>query len=172
MQCAMHPDVETELACSRCGKAICPRCLVHTPVGARCRECANVRRLPMYNLSTATYARGASASLIAGIVAGLVWYFFFKYTTFSGGFIAAAVIGLGIGYVVGEAVAIATNRRRGLPLQILAAAGVVLAYAIRVTLLLASDEWTVETLFAFREFEVLAVLATGIGAWFAAQRVR
>jgi len=58
MQCATHPNVETELACSRCGKAICARCLVHTPVGARCRECANVRRIPTYNVSTGILARG------------------------------------------------------------------------------------------------------------------
>ena len=58
MQCATHPDVETELGCSRCGKAICPRCLVHTPVGARCRECANVRRIPTYNVSADLMLRG------------------------------------------------------------------------------------------------------------------
>ena len=35
MQCAAHPNVETELSCGKCGKAICARCLVHGPVGAR-----------------------------------------------------------------------------------------------------------------------------------------
>ena len=170
MQCATHPDVETELGCSRCGKGICPRCLVHTPVGARCRECANVRRLPQYNLSTGTYVRAASASLIVGIGLGLAWFYFFKYTAFTGGLFIAAIIGLGIGYVVGEAVGLATNKRRGVPLQVIAAAGVLLAYLVRVTLIVVSDELTVSQLFEFREFEFLSVLAAAFGAWFAWQR--
>jgi hypothetical protein len=131
-----------------------------------------VRRLPQYNLSGTLYARGVGASLVAGTAAGLIWYFFFKYTTFTGGIFVAAAIGLGIGYLVGEAVGWATNKRTSPPLQIIAAAGVVLAYAIRVSLLLSSDEWTVRSLFALRELETLAILATILGAWFAAQRVR
>ena len=66
MQCATHPSVETELACSRCGKPICPRCLVITPVGARCRECARLRRLPTYRLGTVFILRGLGAALAAG----------------------------------------------------------------------------------------------------------
>ena len=131
-----------------------------------------MRRIPTYNLSTDTYVRAIVASVIVGTAAGLAWYFFFKYTTFTGGFIAAAAIGLGIGYVVGEGVAAATNRRAGPPLQIIAAAGVVLSYLVRVTLIVVSDELTVSQLFEFREFEILAVLAAGIGAWFASLRVR
>jgi hypothetical protein len=172
MQCATHPEVETDLGCSRCGKAICPRCLVQTPVGARCRECANVRRLPQYNLSSTTYVRGASAAVVAGTAAGLLWHFFFRYTTFRGDILLAAIIGVGLGFLVGECVAIATNRRAGPPLQIIAAAGVVVAYVVRVSLLLATDEWTLRTLYAFRELEVLAVMATILGAWVASLRVR
>ncbi|MBL8128361.1 MAG: hypothetical protein JNM64_12030 [Chloroflexia bacterium] len=33
--CAEHQEVETRLRCSRCGKPICPRCAVRTPVGMR-----------------------------------------------------------------------------------------------------------------------------------------
>ena len=51
MKCAAHPDTETGLSCGRCDTPICPRCLVETPVGARCRKCANVRRLPTYSVS-------------------------------------------------------------------------------------------------------------------------
>ena len=38
-KCARHPSVETTLRCGRCETPICPRCLVHTPVGARCPDC-------------------------------------------------------------------------------------------------------------------------------------
>jgi tetrahydromethanopterin S-methyltransferase subunit C len=139
---------------------------VHTPVGARCRECANVRRLPQYNLGTSTYVRGASAALIAGAVAGVAWWFF---NIFSYGWIFAVIFGLAIGYVVGEAVAFATNRRAGPPLQIIAAAGVVLAYGVRLGLLVAVDGLTLSDL---RGFEIFPLLAMLVAAWFATQRVR
>lgn len=38
--CAMHPNVETHLRCPRCGKPICPKCVVHTESGGLCPGCA------------------------------------------------------------------------------------------------------------------------------------
>jgi hypothetical protein len=166
MQCATHPEIETELGCSRCGKAICPRCLVQTPVGARCRECANVRRLPQYNLGTSTYIRGAAAAIVAGLAAGVAWWFF---NIFSYGWLFAAIIGIAIGYLIGESVAFATNRRAGPPLQVIAAGGVLLAYLVRVGLLLAIDDLTLSDL---RGFEVFPLLAMIVAGWIATQRVR
>src|SRR5437867_10301314 len=107
MQCATHPNVETELACSRCGKPICARCLVQTPVGARCRECANVRRIPTYNVSAGMLVRAASAAVAAGIVLGGAWSLFNIVTYFFYG----VLVGLAIGFGSGEAVSLATNRR-------------------------------------------------------------
>jgi hypothetical protein len=135
MQCATHPSVETELACGKCGKAICPRCLVHTPVGARCRDCAQLRRLPQYNISTAFMARGAAAALVSGAVLGGLWGFLFPFGI---GFYFGLLVGLGVGYGVGEAVSVATNRKAGPPLQALAAAGVIVAYLIHALVLVSS----------------------------------
>ena len=130
MQCATHPNVETELACGRCGKAICPRCLVQTPVGARCRQCAGVRRLPTFEVSPAYAARGLAASLVAGAVVGAVWAGLLSRSLGVVGFFVF-FIALGIGYAVGEAVSWATNRKRGPVLQGIAVVGVVEAYLIR-----------------------------------------
>jgi hypothetical protein len=169
MQCATHPDVETELGCSRCGKAICARCLVHTPVGARCRECANVRRLPAYNLGADTYVRGVVASLVIGTAAGLGWWFFYSLT-FALGWISLIAVGLGLGYVVGEGVAFATNRRAGPPLQIIAVCGVILAYLVRMTLLITVDDQGLADLRG--PIETFGLLALVVACWFAAQRLR
>ncbi len=130
MQCATHPNVETELRCSRCGKPICPRCLVHTPVGARCRECAHLRRLPTYDIRPAFLARGIGAALAVGAVMGGLWYLI---SPPHGGAFAylALLMALGIGYGIGETVSWATNRKRGPTLQGIAAAGVVFAYIVR-----------------------------------------
>lgn len=130
MQCATHPKVETELACGRCGRPICPRCLVQTPVGARCRQCAGVRRLPTFEVSPMYIARGAGASLVAGAVVGAVWGGLLPRTLGVYGFFVF-FIALGIGYAVGEAVSWATNHKRGPVLQGIAVAGVVGAYLIR-----------------------------------------
>lgn len=137
MQCATHPAVETELACSRCGKPICARCLVQTPVGARCPECANVRRIPTYNMSSTLLARGLASGLGSGAAIGIAWWWFNAYNIIYVFF--GVLLGLVIGYGIGEAVAVATNRRAGPPLQACAVAGVVLAYVLRSGLLFAVD---------------------------------
>ncbi|UJA20679.1 rhomboid family intramembrane serine protease [Thermoleophilia bacterium SCSIO 60948] len=61
--CYRHPDRETRVACSNCGRPICPDCMIPTPVGMRCPECARektqVRRLqsgPSRQSMPGTYA--------------------------------------------------------------------------------------------------------------------
>src|ERR671922_368903 len=54
--CYRHPGRETNVACSNCGRPICPDCMTVTPVGMRCPECARQR----------TTARGIGSGLRAG----------------------------------------------------------------------------------------------------------
>jgi membrane associated rhomboid family serine protease len=39
-RCYRHPSRETNVACSNCGRPICPECMTPTPVGMRCPDCA------------------------------------------------------------------------------------------------------------------------------------
>jgi hypothetical protein len=126
MRCATHPSVETELACGKCGKPICPRCLVHTPVGARCRGCANIRRLPTYNISAQFMLRGLAGAAVGGAVLGGLW----AIIPFGIGFYFGLFVGMGLGYAVGEVVSVAANRKAGPPLQVVAALGVIIAYLV------------------------------------------
>jgi membrane associated rhomboid family serine protease len=41
--CYRHPDRQTGVACSSCGRPICPDCMTATQVGMRCPECAKQR---------------------------------------------------------------------------------------------------------------------------------
>lgn len=41
--CYRHPNRETRVSCSSCGRPICPECMTPTPVGMRCPECASQR---------------------------------------------------------------------------------------------------------------------------------
>jgi membrane associated rhomboid family serine protease len=38
MTCYRHPDRETRVSCSECGRGICPDCMVFAPVGIRCPD--------------------------------------------------------------------------------------------------------------------------------------
>ncbi len=129
MQCATHPNVETELACGRCGKPICPRCLVYTPVGVRCRDCGQVRRIPTYQVSRVYLLRGIGAAVAMGAAIGGLWALLLPQATRTYGFYVL-FLALGIGYAIGESVSWATNRKRGPTLQGIAAAGVILAYLV------------------------------------------
>jgi membrane associated rhomboid family serine protease len=42
--CYRHPDRETRVSCSSCGRPICPDCMTPTPVGMRCPECMRQQR--------------------------------------------------------------------------------------------------------------------------------
>jgi membrane associated rhomboid family serine protease len=47
--CYRHPDRETRVSCSSCGRPICPECMTPTPVGMRCPECARQRTKVVVN---------------------------------------------------------------------------------------------------------------------------
>src|SRR3954451_24028483 len=44
--CYRHPDRETGLSCSECGRPICTECMTAAPVGLRCPDHAGTRRGP------------------------------------------------------------------------------------------------------------------------------
>lgn len=49
--CYRHPDRETGVSCSNCGRPICPDCMTPTPVGMRCPECSR-QKTQVRNLRT------------------------------------------------------------------------------------------------------------------------
>ncbi len=146
LRCARHPQVETALTCARCGTPICPRCLIQTPVGAKCPPCANVSRIPTIDVKPVFLIRGLGAALVSGALVGFVWALLSggRAAGFAGIFII--FIAMGIGWAVGESVSAATNRKRSTSLQACAVVGVILAYLVRnavvgLPLLPAGDIW-------------------------------
>jgi hypothetical protein len=130
-RCAAHPQVETYLRCGRCETPICPRCLVMTPVGARCRDCARLRRLPMFDVKPIHYLRGLAAGIAVAAVGAVVLASIPRL-----GFFGLLLLA-GLGYLVGEAATAAANRKRGTGLALAAAAAVPLGMALgRAVLLL------------------------------------
>lgn len=129
--CPRDPGVETALRCSRCGTPICPRCLVQTPVGARCRGCARIARNPIYTLTAGGMARAAAASLVGGLVMGLAWGLVLLPFTF--GFFAIFV-GAGLGYAFTRVLEFATGRKRGPAVVAFAIAGILVAWGVMAIL--------------------------------------
>ncbi len=78
--CANHPKVETRLRCNKCGKPICARCAVRTPVGYRCPSCVNEQQRVFYaDFKPSYYVVAALVALPLSLAAGWVlprlgWY--------------------------------------------------------------------------------------------------
>jgi hypothetical protein len=128
MYCARHKDTETNLRCGRCEEPVCPRCLVHGPVGVRCPDCAQVRRPPTFDVTRVYLARAIAAGLTIAVVGGLA--FSFLRLAVGWGPLLDWIGILGMGYAIGEGISIAVNRKRGRSLKIVAAGSVLLASSV------------------------------------------
>ncbi|MGD9117151.1 MAG: B-box zinc finger protein [Dehalococcoidia bacterium] len=161
MKCAYHPDVETNLSCGKCGKPICPKCMVETPVGARCPDCAKTTKLPTYRLSARHYLIAAGTALGMAIVTSLVWGVLRAVLPY---IIVNIILGGGVGFAVGEVVSRAVNRKRGNWLALIGGVAVPLSY-------LASIPFNM--LFGYdAAFHMLDILAVAIGIFVAVVRLR
>ena len=149
MKCATHPKVETALRCGKCGKPICPKCLVQTPVGARCPQCARVSKLPTFRVSTSHYLKAVGVGLGMALACGLAWGVIAGLVHF---FLLNVILALGVGYAIGEVISRSVNRKRGTGLAVVAGLAVTISYLVSILL-----PWG----FGFRLFDLLA-LALGI----------
>lgn len=115
--CTWHPERETLLSCSRCGRPMCPACSRKHPVGLRCKECARELRSPLYKVSGAQLLGGLAAGTGTAMVAALAMGFVSARLGWIG-----ILIAWGAGMLIGDATHWGAGRRRGRRLQ--AAAGI------------------------------------------------
>lgn len=76
LKCERH-HTPTHLACAQCGKPACPRCLVWTEVGQKCRTCVPGR-------SGSSRARMSQLVVVGSLVAALILAFAIAGGAFSG----------------------------------------------------------------------------------------
>jgi membrane associated rhomboid family serine protease len=62
--CYRHPNKETRVSCSNCGRPICPDCMTPTPVGMRCPECARQRTKVTRGVGNASALGAAPATVV------------------------------------------------------------------------------------------------------------
>ncbi len=124
MNCATHPSAETNLRCSKCGKPICPKCLVQTSVGARCPDCAKLYKLPTFRISTQYYLRAGGTGLGMAVASGIVWAVARGFVPF---FFLNLLLAAGAGYAIGELISLSVNRKRGIGLAVIGGIAVVIS---------------------------------------------
>jgi hypothetical protein len=122
--CANHPNVQTYLRCSNCGKPICPDCGVQSAVGLKCKDCARVPRSARVALTPQRTARAVGAAFGVGTLFGLVLGGGGAYGLGFFTFILAYVVGL----VVGRATVRASGHTRSEPVAWIAVGGAAWAY--------------------------------------------
>ena len=130
-RCAEHPEIATNLRCIRCNKFVCGQCMVQAPVGIRCREHGQSRGMPTYEISAGILARaiavGSAISIVGGALLGFVILPFLWNIPY------VSLIPLAsLGYVIGQGISLATNRKRGTPLIVIAVTSVCCSFAILV----------------------------------------
>jgi len=103
--CSFHPDVETRLRCSKCGKPICPKCAVQTPVGFRCPDCVRVQQAVFYTATPLDYAIATVVGLLISTIAAFIMGRL--------GIFLALILGPVAGGVIAEVVRWAIRRHRG-----------------------------------------------------------
>jgi hypothetical protein len=94
--------------------------MVYTPVGMRCRQCANIRPSPIYVVAPSRLGLALAAGLGAGLALGLVLFTVPLVSSF------ALWLSPLYGIAVAEAVSIAANRKRGPSLQLVTVLSVLL----------------------------------------------
>jgi hypothetical protein len=70
-ECAFHPGVETNVSCPECERYICPKDMVDTPVGYKCKECGRMGRPKLGGVKPRQLLLGAAAGLGAAIVGAI-----------------------------------------------------------------------------------------------------
>ena len=128
--CPQDPGVETNLRCGRCDEPICPRCLVQTPVGARCPNCAAERKNPVFDPSAAETARAVTAAAIAGVaVAVLAWVLAFRIPVALYRYLLI-LAPAAAGWIIGSVTYRASGFKRNSKLQIASGAATLLSFMI------------------------------------------
>ncbi len=153
--CARHPGVETYLSCSRCGDAVCPRCMVHAAVGIRCPSCAKARKVPTYDLKPRHLAVALLVGVAGAVVSAVAWDFALGFGYL--GLLLMVLVGLGVSQVMTRA----TNGKRGRVLQAIAGGSLVVGFgfALMINPWLVFTPFIIIVLFAL----VLAVAAAVSG---------
>jgi hypothetical protein len=131
--------------------------MIQTPVGARCRECARLNKLPTYRMSPRYYLRSIGTGLGMAAITGALWGLISSFIPFV---YLNILLGAAVGYVIAEVIYLAVNRKRGIPLAIIASLATVLSYYFA---------WVLPWGLDFSFYDILSIAA---GIFMAVSRIK
>ncbi len=102
--CYYHPSTPTELRCNKCGKYICPKDAVRTPVGYRCKSCVKEQQDIFFTATPLDYVVAVVVALFLSTIAAAIVPALGFFAIFG-----APIAGI----VIAEGVRITTRKRRG-----------------------------------------------------------
>jgi hypothetical protein len=167
LRCARHPNTETVLRCGRCETPICQRCMVMSPVGARCPACAQVKRFSLL-LKPIDIGRAVAFGVGAGAIATAALSLVPILGTLLGPIFGLAIVG----FIVGEAASYGANRKRTRELAVIAIVCLVVGYELGIVglLLAGGARFSVALLLAplrslFGGLTIVGLLVGALLAW-------
>ena len=113
--CSRHKNEATAVRCASCDTPICPRCMVVTPVGMKCPDCARGKRTTLHQIRPERLLLAGLAAVIAGVgtsVVGDIGFF-------------AIFLAMPYGYFAGSVILKASGMKRGIKLEIVTGLGMV-----------------------------------------------
>ena len=170
-RCANHPDRETLVQCSACGKPICTDCMVFSPVGVKCRQCAKLPRSALVTLKGGRALRAVVVGLLVATAVGFGYYFLLGALNF---YFFSFLIAAGVGVAVGETVFRASGAYRGLATALIAVGCTLWAFMFPLFVSMAASfgvSWRAVA-FSFTGRSAMQWLLMLAGAFFAWKRNR
>jgi hypothetical protein len=95
MYCVNHPQVETSLRCSRCNRPVCPKCVVATPTGYKCKDCIRGQQKIFETAQWSDYPiafiTAGLLSFLGSLLASYLGFFVILIAPLAGGIIAEII---------------------------------------------------------------------------------
>jgi hypothetical protein len=137
--------------------------MVETPVGARCRECARIKKLPTFQVSNKQILLSSCVGLLIAVGYGFLWGILGLFANF---IFLNLLLGAGAGFLISEGMSRVINRKRGTKLAVIASILVVVSG-------FASVFTPIGMIYSSSVmFIVLDIAAGGIGIYVAVTRLR
>jgi hypothetical protein len=158
--CYRHPSRETAVSCSNCERPICPDCMVYSPVGIKCPDCARQPRSALVRLRPQRAARAIAVAVGLGALMGVGIVFLQSV-----GLFFALILGWLIGIGMGEAVLTASGRFRSPTTGWIAVGGSVWAYVFPYVLFYGANVGAVADSLSRAPFVVIGAAVAGYVAF-------
>lgn len=169
--CLRHPNTLSNLRCGRCNDLICPECMLQSPVGARCSDCATIGQAPIFRATgaefTATIGLAVGGAIVFGIIYGLIaWVLWQLPLTLQIGYVAASMVIALAGAPLGEFVRRAGKNKLDPRYKIIAAAMMFLVWVVGIIVSSGLGVWS--GIF----YNIIGYIGLGVGIYVAMNRVR